>query len=317
MDFIHKFKRPIKVLAPMVNNSDQAYRLLAKNYGADLCYTEMVHCKQFLLSKSDGQRNKWFTTDSSEADLVVQLCGNDPQIMLEVAQKVQPFCSAIDVNFGCPQNIAKRGNYGAFLQDDLKLTGEIVKTLSHGLSVPVFCKVRIFNDVGTTLSYVRMIQDSGCSLLAVHGRTREQRGVDTGLADWDQIRMVKDSLHVPVLSNGNVLCREDVYRAAAYTKCDGVMVAESHLYNPLIFTEQRKSCFEIVKEYLEICRDIKTRTVEIKSHVFKILHKALENEGELKEKISSVANVDEIWEILQSIKPRIGLIEPTQRIRGC
>lgn len=318
MEFIDKFKRPIKVLAPMVNNSDQAYRLLSKKYGADICYTEMVHCKQFLLSKSNGESNKWFTTDNEESDLVVQLCGNDPQCMLEVGKKVQPYCDAIDINFGCPQNIAKRGYYGSYLQDDLKLTQEIVRTLSHGLEKPVFCKIRIMKNEIDTLTYARMIQDSGCKLLAVHGRTRDQKGINTGLANWDMIKSVKENLTIPVISNGNIMHPSDINDALKYTKCDGVMVAETHLYNPFIFSDTTKDCFEIVQEYLDMCKRIKTRNIELKSHVYKILHKVLETEGEIKEEINGARNVEELYEIVENLKVKMGCKTqfPTPRIRN-
>lgn len=294
--------RPIKILAPMVGNSDLAYRTLARRYGADICYTEMVHCKHFLSTKSSPTKNRWYTTNNDEPSLVIQIAGNDPIIMLEASKKLQMHCKAIDINFGCPQNIAKRGFYGSFLQNDLELTSKIIQTLSHSLEVPIFCKIRIFEEDSKTLDYCRIIENSGCKTLAVHGRTREQKGVKTGLANWDIIRNIKSIARIPIISNGNILYASDIQKCYEYTKCDGVMVAESHLYNPLIFCEENKSCFEILYEYLNICKEVKTNSGEIKSHIYKILHQVLDEKHEYKPILAATHSLDGIINLVTELE---------------
>ncbi|KAM0686903.1 tRNA dihydrouridine synthase [Conglomerata obtusa] len=283
MDFFNNLPKPTFILAPMVNNSGLAYRTLAKRYGAHLTYTQMVHAKMFNKSKCNVHDNQWYSTNQLDSPLVVQICGNDPMEMLNAALKIQNVCNAIDINFGCPQNIAKAGNYGAFLQNDWTLTAQIIKTLSTNLSIPVFCKIRIFEDVNKSIEYAKMIEDSGCSLLAVHGRTIKQKGIYTGLADLTQIRAIKKALKIPVIANGNVMENKDLQKVLHETKCDGIMVAETHLYNPLIFCNVKKDCFVILQEYFDLCDIFPTKMVEIKSHVFKILHNVLNIHKEYRE----------------------------------
>lgn len=272
--FWEEIPKPYFAVAPMVGNSEEAWRRLSKRHGANIVYTEMVHCDSFLRGNRDPVRNQWYTTSGEDRPLVIQICGNSPKVMVEAALIMQDHCDAIDVNFGCPQKVAKRGGYGAYLQDNWDLTREIVRSLSLSLRIPVFCKIRVFESIEKTVQYAKMIEDAGCSLLAVHGRTRSQKGPLMGHASWDHIRAVKESLEIPVLSNGNIMVHADIWRCLEYTKCNGVMVGETHLHNPLVFTGEDRSCLEVIGEYLRICREYpgSASVGNIKSHIFKLLY---------------------------------------------
>ncbi|KAF7684458.1 tRNA-dihydrouridine(16/17) synthase [NAD(P)(+)] [Astathelohania contejeani] len=305
MDFFNKLKKPVKILAPMVNNSGLEYRKLARKYGADICYTEMVHAEVFLRSRSNPQHNHWYSTDSLDRPLVIQFCGNSPSVLLEAAKKVQDFCDAIDINLGCPQPIARKGHYGAYLQDEWELIHDIVNTLSSNLKIPVFCKIRIFSDSNRTVAYAKMIENAGCSLLVVHGRTREQIGTRTGLADWDQIRQIRDALEIPVIANGNIIHPHDIHACIEATGCAGVMVAETHLYQPGIFAGMTLDCLEITKEYLLLCTS-KTQTVEIKSHVFKILNPVLKHLPDFRPILNQAQKPADFLKVLSMIRTELG-----------
>ncbi len=273
-EYLKTRKKPWKFLAPMVGNSDFGYRKLAYKYGADLCYTEMVQCSAFNnIRNINPVNNSWFYTDGSDRPLVVQIAGNNPEVMAKTAKHIEHVCDAIDINFGCPQEVARKGTYGAYLMDNIVRCGQIVRKVSESVNIPVFCKIRVFEDSRKTLELAHALENNGCSLLAVHGRTRDQRGVNTGLASWEQIRIVKNSLKIPVIANGNMPFHDDIEKCINATGCDGVMIAEPHLYNPAIFTRKAVQSVEMLEEYIGIIKShgLKGQTKYIRSHAFKIM----------------------------------------------
>ncbi|KAI5149584.1 tRNA-dihydrouridine synthase 1 [Enteropsectra breve] len=313
-DYLATKQKPWKILAPMVGNSDEAYRKLAMKYGADLCYTEMVNSKVYNRGKTNPQNNKWYTTRMEERPLVIQICGDNPSEMLKTCKAIESHCDAIDINFGCPQDIARRGHYGSWLQDEWELIQEIVSTLSQNISVPLFCKIRIFDSIEKTVEYAKMFEKCGCSLLAVHGRTREQKGISSGLASWEHIRAVKEALSIPVIANGNMIYHSDIKRCVEATAADGVMIAEPHLYDPMIFVEESKRSVDIFKEYLEIIKDNGevAEYKNVKSHAFKILRGILVPSEEMRVKLDKCGSIDEFSTFVDDVYKKIEINEISQ-----
>ena len=174
---------------------------------------------------------------ATDRPLIVQFCSNSPQDLLSAARQVTPYCDAIDLNLGCPQGIARKGHYGAFLQEDWALIHQLISTLYHDLPIPVTAKIRILDTPERTLEYARMILRAGASILTVHGRRREQKGHLTGLAEWDMIRYLRENLpkETVLFANGNILGYEDVEKCLQETGADAVMSAEGNLHDPTIF----------------------------------------------------------------------------------
>ena len=227
-----------------------------------LAYTPMIHSRMFTQTSkfrdhhfqparsglatlpkqpSEGSPSDLYLDGNPKVDrpLFVQFCANSPDELLEAARYVEPFCDAVDLNLGCPQGIARRGNYGAFLQEDWDLIYKLINKLHLNLDVPVTAKMRILETKEKTLKYAQMILSAGASLITVHGRQRDQKGHKTGLADWSVLRYLRANLppDTVIFANGNILRNEDIYRCLEETGADGVMSAEGNLYDPTIFAK--------------------------------------------------------------------------------
>lgn len=125
--------------------------------------------------QSAEYRRSNFQTIPADRPLIVQLAGDKPDILLQAAKMVQGKCDAVDINLGCPQGIAKRGHYGAFLMEELDLLTAMVSKLATGLRIPVTCKTRIYHDFNRTIRLMETLVNAGASLLTIHGRTREEK----------------------------------------------------------------------------------------------------------------------------------------------
>merc|ERR1712093_615185 len=263
--FYESIGSPKFVLAPMVDQSEFAWRMLSRSFippssQRDLvAYTPMLHARVFSETPKfrDGHFQPFRGSLSSpvppsplpplfldgnpsfDRPLFVQFCANNPSELLSAAKYVAPFCDAVDLNLGCPQGIARKGKYGAFLQEDQELIYQLINTLHKELDVPVTAKIRILETKEKTLEYAKKVLSAGASILTVHGRTREMKGHKTGLADWSVIRYLREQLprETVLFANGNILRKEDIDKCLEATGADGVMSAEGNLYDPAVFSE--------------------------------------------------------------------------------
>ena len=221
-------------LAPMAGVTDLPFRLLCKENGCGFVYTEMVSAKGLLYESQNTKQ--LLETQEIEHPLAVQLFGNVPEILAEMAKKLESYSiDIIDINMGCPApKITKNGEGSALLKKP-KLIGEIVKAVSKATYRPVTVKIRKGFDEGTvnSVEVARIAEENGAAAIAVHGRTREQ--YYSGVADWDIIRAVKQAVSIPVIGNGDVDSPEAAQRMLLETGCDAVMIGRAACGNPWIF----------------------------------------------------------------------------------
>jgi len=221
-------------LAPMAGVTDLPFRLLCREYGAGLVYSEMISAKGIFYDNANTQ--ELLAADPLERPAAVQLFGSEPALMGEMARKIAdcPF-DIIDINMGCPAPKIVKNGEGSALMRNPALIGEIVKSVSAAVTKPVTVKIRKgWSEASVNAIEVAQISEAnGAAAVAVHGRTREQ--FYSGTADWDIIRAVKRAVHIPVIGNGDIFAPEDAKRMLAETGCDAVMLARGAEGNPWLF----------------------------------------------------------------------------------
>ena len=222
------------VLGPMAGVTDLPFRLLCKEQGAGLIYTEMVSAKGIYYENKNT--DALLEVLEEERPVALQLFGEDPYIMSEMAKRIEHRnFDILDINMGCPVPKVVNHGEGSALLKDPKRVGEIVSAISKAIQKPVTVKIRkgFTEESVNAVEIAKVIEESGGAAVAVHGRTREQ--YYAGKADWDIIRQVKEAVTIPVIGNGDVESAQDVLHMMEMTGCDAVMIARGVRGNPWIF----------------------------------------------------------------------------------
>lgn len=227
------------LLAPMAGVSDEAFRTLCREQGADLTYTEMVSAKG--LSYANEKTRHLLHLAEGEDQVAVQLFGHEPDVMADqarwVEQEMGETLAYLDINMGCPaRKIVSKGD-GSALMKTPDLAAAIVRAVSAAVKHPVTVKFRRGWAEGdeTCVEFARRMEDAGAAAVAVHGRYALQ--LYRGRAEWDAIARVKAAVSIPVVGNGDVKCGADAVALVERTGCDAVMIARAAEGNPWVFAQ--------------------------------------------------------------------------------
>ena len=233
------FAQPKVLLAPMAGVSDATFRALCLEQGADLTYSEMVSSKG--LSYANEKTRNLIEVHPSEARIAVQIFGHEPRTMADQAlwieQALQERLAYIDINMGCPaRKIVSKGD-GSALMKNPQLAEKIVAAVTDAASVPCAVKFRrgYEMDNETCVDFAKRMEQSGASIICVHGRYAQQ--FYRGVANWDAIARVVQAVSIPVIGNGDVTSAERACALLAETGCASVMIGRGAQGNPWIFSE--------------------------------------------------------------------------------
>lgn len=232
--------RPV-MLAPMEDVTDLSFRLICKELGADMVYTEFVSAEALIRNINSTTRK--LTIDSGERPTAIQIYGREVDAMVEAAKIVEEaHPDILDINFGCPvKKVAGKGAGAGMLRDIPKML-EITRAVVDAVKIPVTVKTRLGWDHNSKIivELAEQLQDCGIKALTVHGRTRSQ--MYTGNADWEMIARVKENprLTIPLIGNGDITTPEQVVEAFDRYGVDGVMVGRASIGAPWIFHDMKQ-----------------------------------------------------------------------------
>jgi nifR3 family TIM-barrel protein len=301
-------------LAPMAGVTDSAFRLICKEQGCGLTYTEMVSAKG--MHFQDKKTNNIAVISENEKPVAIQIFGSDPLILANIAYKLNSSDSIlIDINMGCPAPKITKNGEGSALMKDPRLIHKIVKEVVGASVKPITVKIRKGwdSELINAVEVAKIIEDAGASAVTVHGRTREEQY--SGVADWDIIKKVKNAVRIPVIGNGDIVDGKSARKILDFTGCDGIMIGRGAQGNPWIFKEileylktgktiEKISIEErinIITRHMEMLIELKgpqTGLIEMRKHIAWYI-KGLRNCTYLREQIFKLNNKDEIINLLK------------------
>ncbi|HHL34054.1 MAG TPA: tRNA dihydrouridine synthase DusB [Desulfobulbaceae bacterium] len=266
------------ILAPLAGYTDLAFRLLCREQGAGLCFTEMISCHGMVYQ----QKNTLvlLRTCPQDRPLGIQLFGSNPEIMGEAAGMIsKDFADFIDINMGCPVRKVTRKGAGAALMKDMGLARAIITQVVEKSCLPVTIKCRSGWDKEniTAPLFAKMAEDAGAAAVTVHGRTWKQ--AFSGSADRQVIQQAQQALTIPVIGNGDILQYSDGLQMLDETGCAGVMIGRGALGNPWVFSphgrpDTLQGRLPVIRRHLELAEsylDVEKMLFRLKNHVGRYL----------------------------------------------
>ena len=302
-------------LAPMAGITDAVFRLLCKEMGAGVVYSEMVSAKG--MSHNNQNTKKMLFVDERERPAAMQLFGSDPEIMGKMAAELNayPDIDILDINMGCPAPKIVKNGEGSALSLNPELAGRVINAVVKNSDKPVTVKIRKgFDDSHINApEMAKIAEENGAAAVPLHGRTREQ--YYSGKADWDIIGEVKTVLKkIPLIGNGDIFTPEDAKKMLEYTGCDAVMIGRGAQGNPWIFKRTvhylqtgellHEPTFEeriaMAKRHLEMIVEYKGENIgvrEMRKHIGWYI-KGLPHSAEMRVKVNSTTGAENMSRLL-------------------
>lgn len=291
-------------LAPLAGYSDLAFRLLCREYGASMCFSEMISSQG--LVRQQQKTMQMIRTVPEERPVAFQLFGADPDIMGEAAAILSAGpIDMIDINMGCPVKKVIKTGAGAALMNKPALAEKIIRKVRRNSTVPVSVKIRSGWDRETVnaTGFAKMAEDAGAGAVTIHGRTASQGF--SGQVDRRIIARVKQAVSIPVIGNGDIHTYNDTLAMMSATGCDGVMIGRAALGNPWVFQPEGapnsirgrlgtvKRHLELISEYFPADRIL----AKIKNHIGRYL-KGIPGGSTFRKRIYDAGSFQELRELI-------------------
>jgi tRNA-dihydrouridine synthase B len=307
-NFWKKFKKPIIALAPMAGITDSSFRLMCKQYGADVLYTEMVSVAG--LTFKGAKTMRYLKFQNKEKPVVLQLFGSKPE-QFAIAAKIvtEAGFSGIDINFGCPARKVVQNESGCTLMDNLDKSYAIIKATCDATSLPVSIKMRRSKGKTTASMLVEKINDLPVQAIMIHGRSFEQGF--SGEPDWEELKKVRKIYKGILLANGGIYNPETAKQVLEQTGADGIGLAQGVWGKPWLFKQVKdylkSNKYEVYKwpqikkiilKHAKLSVKDKNNLVELRKHLLWYV-KGNENAKELKKELVQVSTLNDIKNVLK------------------
>ena len=306
-------------LAPMAGVTDLVFRVICKEMDCGMVYSEMVSAKG--VQHNNKNTKELLKVDERERPVAMQMFGSDPEIMAEMARKLNEYedIDILDINMGCPAPKIVKNGEGSALTLNPKLVGEIISAVSKASEKPVTVKFRKgFDDQHlNALEIGKIAEESGAKAVTIHGRTREQ--YYAGKADWDIIKALKEEIKtIPVIGNGDIFTPEDAKNMLEYTGCDAVMIGRGSQGNPFIFKRTVEYLengillpeptwedrLDIAEKHMDMLADYKGEVIgirEMRKHLGWYI-KGLPHSAEMRVKINATSGRENMRDVLNYMR---------------
>lgn len=309
-------------LAPMAGVTDLVFRVICKEMNCGMVYSEMVSAKG--VQHNNKNTKELLKVDERERPVAMQMFGSDPEIMAEMARKLNEYedIDILDINMGCPAPKIVKNGEGSALTLNPKLVGKIISAVSKASEKPVTVKFRKgFDDQHlNALEIGKIAEESGAKAVTIHGRTREQ--YYAGKADWDIIKALKEEIKtIPVIGNGDIFTPEDAKNMLEYTGCDAVMIGRGSQGNPFIFKRTVEYLengillpeptwedrLDVAEKHMDMLADYKGEVIgirEMRKHLGWYI-KGLPHSAEMRVKINATSGRENMREVLNYMRELI------------
>lgn len=260
------------VLAPLAGISCTAFRMLCKENGAGLIYTQMIDAALISQKKPEDVK-QYLNIQKIERPVTVQLIGSEKNVLMKAVQAVEEFADIIDLNVGCIEDDYLQIGCGAALLKDLQKLETLLRAMVDATEKPVSAKIRIGwdNQHINGVAVAQLVEKAGVSALCVHGRTADQGYA--GKVNWTIMKQIKKKVEIPVIANGDVTSYYEGVSLLQKTGCDLVMIGRQAQHCPWVFHEKPVDIKQQILRFIELYEQYEVRQspVEVADHVFWIL----------------------------------------------